>query len=74
MSSESVGRWTVLVNSEGQHGLFPASRPAPGGWRATGMTGTEDECVAYVDAHWTDLRPESLRLAMADAGSRGRQL
>lgn len=68
MSGETTAGWAVLVNAEGQYGLFPASRPAPDGWRSIGMTGTEDECMAYVDAHWTDLRPESLRVAMSRSG------
>lgn len=59
-------RWTVLINGEEQYGLFPASRPAPAGWRPAGCTGTEDECMAYVDQRWTDQRPASLRRAMSD--------
>jgi ornithine cyclodeaminase len=57
--------FAVLVNGEEQYGLFPAGRPAPGGWRPTGFEGTEDECVAHVDRVWTDLRPASLRRATA---------
>jgi 2,3-diaminopropionate biosynthesis protein SbnB len=57
--------FTVLVNGEEQYGLFPAARPMPGGWRPTGFEGTEDECIAYVDRVWTDLRPASLRKAAA---------
>jgi MbtH protein len=67
MTDNGVNRWTVLVNDEEQYGLFPASRPVPAGWRAAGFAGTEDECMAFVDEHWTDLRPASLRRAMAAA-------
>lgn len=55
------GPWTVLVNAEGQYGLFPAGRAIPAGWSSTGFEGAEDSCVAYVDTQWTDLRPKSLR-------------
>ena len=65
-----VRRWTVLINHEEQYGLFPADRPAPGGWRPAGFAGTSDECAAYVDRHWTDQRPASLRRA-ASAGTAG---
>ncbi|HZB32291.1 MAG TPA: MbtH family protein [Streptosporangiaceae bacterium] len=51
----------VLVNHEEQYGLFPAELPVPGGWREAGFTGTEDECVAFVDQAWTDMTPLSLR-------------
>lgn len=60
-----MSQWTVLINHEEQYGLFPADRAAPAGWRPAGHTGTEDECMAFVDRHWTDLRPASLRRAMA---------
>jgi MbtH protein len=33
----------------------------PAGWREVGRIGTEDECVAYIDEVWTDMRPLSLR-------------
>lgn len=60
----------MLINTEEQYGLFPAGRPVPGGWRPAGFEGPEDECVAYVDEHWTDLRPASLRQAMAGPAGR----
>jgi len=55
------GPWLVLVNHEGQHALWPAVRPAPPGWQETGPEGTKDECLAWIDAHWTDMRPASIR-------------
>ena len=63
-------QWTVLVNHEEQYGLYPALSAVPEGWRPAEFSGTEDECQAYVDEHWTDLRPLSLRRAMtaAEAG------
>jgi MbtH protein len=36
-------------------------RDLPAGWRADGFTGTEEECLAYIDEVWTDMRPASLR-------------
>ncbi|WP_225821730.1 MbtH family protein [Streptomyces naphthomycinicus] len=55
--------WNVLINAEEQYGLFPADREPPGGWRHTGFTGDERSCERYVDEHWTDMRPLSLRRA-----------
>lgn len=54
-------RWTVLINAEDQYGLFPADLPSPAGWRLAGYAGTEAECMAYVDEHWTDMRPRGIR-------------
>ena len=59
MSDEPA--FQVLVNDEEQHSLFPAELPVPGGWRPAGCTGTEAECVAFVDRVWTDMRPRSAR-------------
>lgn len=70
-ADHAVASSTVLVNPEGQYGIYPASREIPTGWQPAGFTGTEDECVAFVDEHWTDLRPASLRRSMADTGRDG---
>lgn len=57
----------VVVNHEEQYSLFAADRELPAGWRDGGRTGTREECLAYIDAIWTDMRPLSLRTAMANA-------
>ena len=54
------GVYSVLVNHEGQHSLWPDFVSVPGGWTvAHGPTGRQD-CLDYVEANWTDLRPKSL--------------
>ncbi|MFG2091677.1 MbtH family protein [Spirillospora sp. NPDC048824] len=63
-AAPTIAAWSVLINAEEQYGLFPADRPAPNGWRPAGFTGSEEECAAYVDEHWTDMRPLSLRNAL----------
>jgi len=61
------GRFSVLVNDEDQHSLWPTFAAVPAGWRvvfgADGGAGRAD-CLAYVEANWTDLRPRSLRESM----------
>ncbi|HEX5996579.1 MAG TPA: MbtH family NRPS accessory protein [Jiangellales bacterium] len=69
MEEQELTRWAVLVNDEEQYGLFPADRPVPGGWRPAGFTGTAADCQAYVNDRWTDLRPATLRRAMAGAAA-----
>lgn len=64
------GTHAVVVNDEAQYSLWPADLAVPAGWRETGMRGSPDECVAYVEREWTDMRPLSLRRAMEDAGER----
>jgi MbtH protein len=56
----------VVVNDEEQYSIWPAGRDLPAGWRRDGFTGTEEECLAYIDEVWTDMRPASLRRWMND--------
>lgn len=66
------GEYLVLVNDEGQHSLWPAFREIPAGWQQVGPTGARKECLAWIEANWTDMRPRSLAEAMrADAERRG---
>lgn len=51
--------YRVLVNRERQHSLWPADIDVPDGW-SVASTGSRAECLAYVEEHWTDLRPASL--------------
>jgi MbtH protein len=62
---DTATTYKVLVNDEGQYGLLPDFVTTPPGWRATGFTGSEDDCAAHVDEVWTDMRPKSLRDALA---------
>jgi len=61
---ESAQSYVVLVNDEGQYGLHPTVLPIPAGWRDVGVSGSESECMEYVDGAWTDMRPKSLQVAM----------
>jgi len=54
------GEYLVLVNDEGQHSLWPAFLDVPIGWTAVGPRGERAVCLAWIDAHWTDMRPLSL--------------
>jgi MbtH protein len=67
-TDESNERFIVVVNDEEQYSIWPLGRDLPGGWRNEGTSGTKEECLAHVEAVWTDMRPRSLREAM-EAGS-----
>ncbi len=53
--------YLVLINHEEQYSLWPSYKPIPAGWKAIGEERTKNECLAYVDEVWTDMRPLSLR-------------
>ncbi|WP_255311721.1 MbtH family NRPS accessory protein [Streptomyces sp. PTY087I2] len=59
------GAYAVVVNGEEQYSIWPTGRDMPEGWTSVGVTGSKDECLAHIDTVWTDMRPLSLRQAMA---------
>jgi MbtH protein len=54
----------VVCNHEEQYSIWPDYKAIPEGWRAVGMKGLKKECLAYIEQHWTDMRPLSLRQQM----------
>ncbi|WKN18649.1 MbtH family protein [Streptomyces sp. JUS-F4] len=58
--------YSVLVNDEGQHSLWPASIDVPEGWTVTLEDASRQACLDYVEKHWTDMRPVSLQNAMSE--------
>lgn len=62
---DADGRFSVVVNDEEQHSLWPAFAEVPAGWRVVFGEAGRAECLEYVEKNWTDLRPKSLREAMA---------
>ncbi len=60
-------RFKVIMNDEEQYSIWPEKKPIPAGWHDQGFAGTKGEVTQYIDQHWTDMRPASLRKAMAAA-------
>ena len=62
--------YKVVVNGEEQYSIWPADRENARGWNDVGKSGSKEECLAYIDEVWTDMRPLSLRERMkADAAT-----
>ncbi|MBQ1081871.1 MbtH family protein [Nocardiopsis sp. B62] len=62
---DTEGTFLVLVNAEEQYSLWPGFARVPEGWTSVHGPVSRDEALGYVNAHWTDLRPRSLREALA---------
>jgi MbtH protein len=58
--------YTVVINHEEQYSIWPTDREPPLGWRAVGKSGSKQECLDYIEAVWTDMRPLSLRKKMEE--------
>jgi uncharacterized protein YbdZ (MbtH family) len=54
------GTYLVLVNDENQHSLWPEFAEVPAGWRPVHGPAPRQDCLDYVNANWTDMRPQSL--------------
>jgi MbtH protein len=61
------GSFLVLVNEENQHSLWPAFAAVPDGWTVVFGERGRPECLDYIEANWTDIRPRSLIEWMAAA-------
>ena len=47
--------YKVAINDEGQHSIWAAGRENPPGWRDAGKQGIKAECLAHIEAVWTDM-------------------
>ena len=59
--------YNVVINHEEQYSIWPQGRENALGWKNEGKSGTKQECLDYIDEVWTDMRPLSLRLKMAES-------
>jgi MbtH protein len=62
---EDTTIYQVVVNGEEQYSIWPADRELPEGWTAAGARGLKPVCLEWIEQNWTDMRPRSLRQAMA---------
>jgi len=58
--------YNVVVNHEEQYSIWAADRENPLGWNNAGKQGTKQDCLAYIEEVWTDMRPLSLRKKMEE--------
>jgi len=54
-------KYICLINEEEQYSLWYAWKDIPIGWKRVGPEGTRDQCLAYINEVWTDMRPKSLK-------------
>jgi MbtH protein len=70
MEEEDTREYVVLVNCEEQYSLWLADLEIPKGWREVFARNNKKACLEYVKEVWTDMRPLSLRKAMAEANGK----
>jgi MbtH protein len=65
--AEDTTIYKVVLNHEEQYSIWPVDRENAPGWRDAGKSGPKAECLEYIKEVWTDMRPLSLRKAMAES-------
>lgn len=66
---DETGTFIVLINGEEQHSLWPSFADIPAGWRQVYGEAARADCLQYVEEHWPDMRPKTLREARNSRGS-----
>lgn len=66
LTNEHQDMYLVLINHEEQYSLWPSYKPVPLGWTAVGEERKKEDCLAYIEEVWIDMRPLSLRKQMAE--------
>jgi MbtH protein len=56
----------VVINDEEQYSIWPVWRDLPDGWDAVGEARDREVCLDWIEEHWTDMRPASLRKFLAE--------
>ncbi len=58
--------YLVVVNAEEQYSIWRAGHDLPDGWTSVGEPQARQDCLAFIEETWTDMRPASLRRAMQE--------
>ena len=62
-------RHEAVTNQERQYSIWPTSTEIPSGWKKAEFGGTREPCLDHIRSAWTDMRPLSVRQAMAGEGA-----
>jgi MbtH protein len=62
---EDTRTYQVVINDEEQYSIWLDDRELPAGWYGVGVSGPKQMCLEHIERVWTDMRPKSLREAMA---------
>ncbi len=71
---EDTTIYEVVLNHEEQYSIWPDYKEIPLGWTSVGKSGLKQDCLDYIGQVWTDMRPLSLRIKMAEMERRRPEL
>jgi MbtH protein len=64
-SSNNV--FAVVANEEEQYSIWSAGSLPPVGWKLVDAYGAKEDCLAFINKTWIDMRPLSLRECIDNA-------
>jgi uncharacterized protein YbdZ (MbtH family) len=67
---DDSGNFFVLLNDEEQHSLWPVFAEIPAGWRKVYGEADRAACLDFIEQHWPDIRPKTLRERLAQGTGR----
>ncbi|NIW44712.1 MAG: MbtH family NRPS accessory protein [Gammaproteobacteria bacterium] len=47
--------YKVVINHEEQYSIIPVDQRVSSGWREVGKTGSQSECIKFIEEVWTDM-------------------
>lgn len=62
---DDTREYLALCNDEEQYSLWPQDIDVPDGWRVVYGPAAREQVLDHIERSWTDMRPKSLRDAMA---------
>ncbi len=71
--STNEPEFRVVISDEERYSIWPTYRDVPWGWRSADVIGSRQACLDHIAKVWTDMRPLSLRRAIAAVETGGEQ-
>jgi len=59
LHGHGAATFIAVVNDEGQYAMWRADRSLPPGWRQQSVALAKEDCLAFIDSAWRDIRPAS---------------
>lgn len=53
--------YVVVRNHDEQYSIWPHGKAIPEGWSVILEGKPKEECLQFIEVHWTDMTPASLR-------------
>jgi MbtH protein len=56
-----MNTFKVVINAEEQYSIWPISKINPKGWKDCHISGSQKDCLDYIEKVWKDISPKSAK-------------